>query len=62
MPQGKQVTHTHLLSGSLKLLWDHFTHTFAFSMAVTPVAQSRMGFKAPRAQKNEGVSRLNCFF
>ena len=38
------------------MLLDQITHTFAVSMAVTPVAQRRMGFKAPRAQKDEGVS------
>ena len=57
MPQGKQLTHTHPESGSLKLPWDQITHQFAVSMVAKPVAQRCMGFKARRAQKSEGVSR-----
>ena len=56
MSWGKQLIHTHPRSGSLKLPWDQITHTIAGSMTATPVAQSRMRFKARRAQKNEGVS------
>ena len=41
--------------------WDQITHTVAVSMAATPVAQRCMGFKGPRAQKNEGVSRHTWF-
>ena len=35
---------------------DQITYILAVSMAATPVVQRRMGFKAPRAKKNEGVS------
>ena len=61
VPVGEQLTHTHPRSGSLSLPWDQITHTFAVSMAATPVAQHRMGFKAPRLHKNEGVSRPTWF-
>ena len=37
--------------------WDQTTHQrFAMPMTAASVAQRRMGFKAPRAQKNEGQS------
>ena len=51
VPVGQQLTHTHPRSGSASVPWDQITHTFAVSMAATPVAQRRMGFKAPRAPK-----------
>ena len=50
----QQLTHTHPRSGSLSMPWDHITDTFAVSMAATPVAQRRMGFKATRPQKMKG--------
>ena len=56
MPLGQQLTHTHPRSGSLGMPWEQITYTFAVSMAATPVAQLRIGFKAPKAQKNEGVT------
>ena len=61
MPEGQPLTPTHPRSGSMNLPWDQFTHTFVVSMAATPVAQRRMGFKAPRARRNEGVSRPTWF-
>ena len=61
VPEGQHLTHTHPPSGSLSTPWGQITHTFAVSMAATPVAQRRMGFKAPRAQKNEEVSRPTWF-
>ena len=37
--------------------WDQTTHSkIAMPMTAAPVAQRRMGFKAPRAQKYEGQS------
>ena len=57
MPESQEVIQTHPRSMSLNLPWDQITHTFAVLMAATPVAQRRMGFKAPGAQKDEGVSR-----
>ena len=48
MPYRKQNTpcrDTHRQSGTLKLPWDQITNKFAVSMAATPVAQRRMGFK-----------------
>ena len=41
--------------------WDQITHTFAVSMAATPVAQRGMGLKALKAQTNEGVSHPTWF-
>ena len=61
MPLGKQITHTHPRSGSLKLPPDQITQTFTVSMTATPIAQRCMGFKAPRAQNNEGASCLPGF-
>ena len=61
MPQGKQLTHTYPRTGSLQLPFDQITHTFAALMAATPVAQRFMGFKAPTAEKNKGVSRPTWF-
>ena len=37
--------------------WNQTTHSkIAMPMTAASVAQRRMGFKAPRAQKNEGQS------
>ena len=58
MPYGKQYTvcrYTDRQSGSLRVPWDQTTHGFGVSIAGTPIAQRRMGFKATRAEYSEGV-------
>ena len=61
IPEGQQLTHTQPRSGSLNSPWDQTTLTLAVLMAATPVAKRRMGFKTPRARRNEGVSRPTWF-